>query len=136
MHRPLVRMVMSHTTHYQLDTPEGIEEWKSNVPGDGLVYLGEDKQPFTIALMHQLRCLDIIRDELVRETDEDPSALARHCMNYIKQMIFCREDIQLERFWLPNKADHVFTDQVYECRDWQAVLEKMKENQREHLEWN
>jgi hypothetical protein len=136
--RPFVRMAASHTIRYQLDSPDGAAEWRSNVPGDGLVHLGAHRQPYTIALMHQLRCLDVVRAELVRGRDpatEEPSALARHCLNYIKQMVICRGDTQLEPFAHPNSVDPIVMDQVYECRDWDAVYREVKENQAEYARW-
>ena len=133
--RPFVRMAAQHSSHFQLDTPDGAAEWRSIVPGDGLVYLGEHKQPYTVSMMHQLRCLDIIREDMLRGRGEDPSALSKHCLNYIKQMVLCRGDTQLEPFQYPNHIDPINTDQVYECRDWSAVYDKVKESQADFARW-
>lgn len=136
--RPFVRLAGQHSSRFQLDTPDGAAEWRSIVPGDGLVHLGEDKQPYTISMMHQLRCLDIIREEMLvgrGEESTEPSALSRHCLNYIKQMVLCRGDIQLEPFQHPNHIDPINTDQVYECRDWTAVYDAVRKNQEEFGRW-
>ena len=138
--RPYVRMAASHTVRWQLDDDP---EWRANVPGDGdgVVYLGAQRQPYTLAMLHQLRCLDVVRGEVVRPRREGgadadgPSELARHCLNYIRQMVICRGDTQLEPFEHPNNIDPIFTDQVYECRDWDAVYRKVKENQEEYRRW-
>lgn len=65
--RPPVLLAGSHTHRFQLDTADGAAEWSAMVPGDGLVYLGEHNRSFTVSMFHQMRCLDVIREELVRE---------------------------------------------------------------------
>lgn len=105
------------------------------VPGDGLVYLGEHKRPFTVSMFHQMRCLDVIREELVRERvgDSDvPSPLTRHCLNYVRQMVLCRGDMHLEAFQYPNNKDPIDKEGLYECRDWEAVYDAARRNQAEY----
>ncbi|KIP04041.1 hypothetical protein PHLGIDRAFT_76611, partial [Phlebiopsis gigantea 11061_1 CR5-6] len=103
----------------------------------GLVYLGAHRRPFTLAAVHQLRCLDVLRAELVRglPADAEPSALARHCLNYVRQMVLCRGDTHLEPYQHPNHIDPIVTDKVYECRDWSVVFDKIRENQAEYARW-
>ncbi|KAF7792948.1 hypothetical protein EIP86_004051 [Pleurotus ostreatoroseus] len=127
--RPRVLLAGSHTNRFQLDTVDGVAEWAAMIPGDGLVYLGEHKRPFTISMFHQLRCLDIIRADLVRERSGDadlPSALTRHCLNYMRQIVLCRGDTYLESFQYPNNKDPIDKEALYECRDWEAVYDEVK----------
>ena len=129
--RPVVRQAAQHSTRYQI---EDAAEWSTVVPrGDGLVYLGEYRQPYTLGMVHQLRCLDVLRAELLR--GDEPSALTRHCLNYVKQMVLCRGDTHLEPYQHPNHIDPIVTDKVYECRDWSVVFNKVKENQAEYARW-
>lgn len=89
-------------------------------------------------MIHQLHCLDIIREEMFRERHEDstePSPLSRHCLNYVKQMVLCHGDVQLEPKQYPNGTEAAAIDQIYECRDWIAVYDKVKESQAEHAKW-
>ena len=126
----------SHTIRFELDTPDGVAEWGANVPGNGLAYLGESKHPFTVAMMHELRCLDIIRDTVVSDTStEESSTLARHCLNYVRQSIFCRADTHLESVQYPNTAHPVDIESVYECKDWGAVYDAVKQSQEEYAPW-
>jgi len=136
--RGAVLMAFSHSIRYDLDSPDGAAEWSSIVPGDGLIHLGEHKQPYSISMFHQLKCLDIMREDLVRERGQDsegPSELTRHCLNYLKQMVMCRGDIHLEAYLHPNHRDPIDMDGVYECQDWSAVNDEAKKNQAEFKLW-
>ncbi|KAI0077300.1 hypothetical protein K474DRAFT_1596295, partial [Panus rudis PR-1116 ss-1] len=143
--RPTVLMASDASRRYQFNTSDGIAEWKSLVPGDGVVYLGKEQRPFGVSMMHQLGCLDVLREEIVRpreesrlsgsENDGSNMALARHCLNYIKQMMLCRADSQLEPFWYNNNHGPVDLYGFYECKDWTAVHQAIKLNQGEHLRW-
>lgn len=89
-----VLMAFEDSVHYQINTEDGRAEWASLIPGNGLVYLGEQPgHPFSISMFHQLRCLNIIREDIVGAGRN--AALSRHCLNYLRQMIMCRSDAQL-----------------------------------------
>ncbi|KLO11090.1 hypothetical protein SCHPADRAFT_942344 [Schizopora paradoxa] len=100
-----VRMLVENTERYRIDTEEGTADWEKLIPQNGgIVYLpnaetGELEQ-YTISLFHELRCLDVIRRELVRPTRfESPTPnepLVKHCLNYVRQMVLCRSDLYLE----------------------------------------
>lgn len=119
-----------------MDTVDGAAEWASLAPGDGLVYLGEESVPYTISMMHQLRCMNIIRESILEDRSKPetavPSDLARHCLNYLKQMMLCRADNYMEVFQYDNSDGPIDLFQMYECRDWSVVHEAVKENQREY----
>ncbi|KAJ7119451.1 hypothetical protein C8R44DRAFT_624545, partial [Mycena epipterygia] len=128
-----VRMFIEDTVHFQM---EADAEWDSLSPGDGLVYIGDDHQPFTPSMFHQLRCLNIIRravidleasgtNETVQLTD-----LGHHCVNYLRQMVLCRGDLALDRV-LGKPYPNIFPD-TYQCRNWSAVYREVEKNQRMH----
>ncbi|KAI0738164.1 hypothetical protein C8Q80DRAFT_261631 [Daedaleopsis nitida] len=109
--------------------------WRSLVPGDGLVYLGPHREPFMVSMFHQLRCLDVMRDQLTKplaERDEQP---ARHCMNYIREMILCRGDTNLDPYQYPSNIHPVEPHPVRRCLDWNAVYSAVEENQQEFAAW-
>jgi len=128
--RHRVRIGFENSNRYQLDTEQGAREWAELVPGgDGMVYLGEHKRPFGISVFHQLRCLDILRSETVTPRENPPSELARHCLNYIKQMMLCRGDVHLESFNYASNIDPIDQTGDWECRDWDVVYQEAKRNQ-------
>ncbi|TFK18157.1 hypothetical protein FA15DRAFT_675514 [Coprinopsis marcescibilis] len=128
-------MTFDNPKHFQLDEEDGGAEWAAIVPGgDGIVYLGPEKHPYTISLFHQLRCLDIIRQETIkdRQPDEGPSDLGRHCLNYIRQMVTCRGDLEIESFQFASHKNPIDQRGVYECKDWEAVYHEVEKNQAEY----
>lgn len=121
-----------NSNRYHLSSPEGVAEWSSLVPPDGgVIYLGEKGEPFTVSMIHQLHCLNIVRDHLVREDRVETAPLARHCLNYIRQVVMCRADMQLEPF-RSSKHDKGPVDLtgIYQCRDWEAVYNEIEGNQK------
>ncbi|KAI0078577.1 hypothetical protein K474DRAFT_1660155, partial [Panus rudis PR-1116 ss-1] len=140
--RATVIMASDSTKRYHINTTDGIAQWKSLLPGgNGLVYLGPERRPFTISMMHSLRCLDIVREEMVRDRSTNPgpgenTELARHCLNYLKQMVLCRGDSQIEPFWYNTHTGPLDLWGMYECKDWGAVWNAVKENQAEYERWS
>lgn len=109
-------------------------EWAALVPGDGLVHLsdGEHEEPFMVSMLHQLRCLDVMRDQLTKPRAERTEQPARHCMNYIRQMILCRGDTHLDPYQYPSNIHPVESNPIRRCMDWRAVYDAVEQNQREH----
>ncbi|KAH8078059.1 hypothetical protein BXZ70DRAFT_901988 [Cristinia sonorae] len=135
---PHVILASDASSRYHMDTVDGAAEWGSLVPGDGIIHLGENRTPYTISMAHQLRCMDILRQSVLEDRSRPetakPGDLARHCLNYLKQMMLCRGDTYLEAFQYDNNDVPIDLFSMYECRDWSAVYEAMKENQREYAE--
>ncbi len=114
-------------TRYTIFSPL---EWQPLFPGGGIVHLGPEREPFTVAMMHQLRCLDVVRDQLSRskrERDEEPT---RHCLNYLRQSLQCRGDLQLDAYQYAHKVNPLHPHAVRRCKDWRVVYDKVTENQR------
>ncbi|KAK0241471.1 hypothetical protein EDD85DRAFT_948560 [Armillaria nabsnona] len=132
-----VLMAFEESIHYGIHGPVAKAEWDSLVPGDGLIYLGEEdsERPFMISMFHELRCLGIIRDGLLtrwKDVDnplpsEETPAVIRHCLNYLRQVITCRCDIVVESLMgMPSTG---FPD-LYICKDWSAVYDEAVKNQQ------
>ncbi|TFK35071.1 hypothetical protein BDQ12DRAFT_688754 [Crucibulum laeve] len=126
---PLVLMDFQNTVNYQLNGSVADAQWEAMMPqNDGLIYLGPEKQPFMLSVFHQLRCLDIMRRAYTDGAaggDSHKSPLARHCLNYIRQMVYCRGDLRLERVVDPNGPHAVQVRDPQTCRDWRAVYSKL-----------
>ncbi|CAL1715779.1 unnamed protein product [Somion occarium] len=107
-------MASDASNRYQFNTTDGKAEWASLVPGDGVVHL------------------EIVRDRSTPGPGEY-TELARHCLNYIKQMMLCRADAYLEPFWYDNHNGPIDLYSFYECKDWGAVYGEIKKNQEEYI---
>ena len=139
---PIAHLPMENTVHYDLGTDLGILEWNNaTLPGpnyDGVVWLtmkGGERKPFTFALFHQLRCLNIIRETLMAHPDQPhtkPNRIAVHCMNYIRQMVLCRADLALESGRHPLGPNTVVSDVTHVCRDWSVIWDEAEGNDSYH----
>ncbi|KAF9038915.1 hypothetical protein BDZ89DRAFT_390924 [Hymenopellis radicata] len=118
-----VYMSVENSGHYSFNDSLSDIEWEALAPRDGILCF--NKKRFTISYFHQLRCLNIIRKGIVAFRDptqrQSPSRLVRHCMNYLRQMVLCRADIDLE-----SVRDHVgphvaVSETTHVCQDWSAV---------------
>ncbi len=100
-----VRTHFENSAHYQISGDE--EEWDRLIPGDGTVRIGppsRDTQEYTLSIYHQLRCLNLIRKNIIevehRQLHEpDFNAImssTQHCINYLRKMVLCRSDLDLE----------------------------------------
>lgn len=135
-------MPMENTVHYDLGTDLGILEWNNaTLPGpnhDGIVWLtveGGERKPFTFSLFHQLRCLNIVRESLMARRHPpytEPSRLATHCMNYLRQMVLCRADLTLESARHPLGPNTVVSDVTHVCRDWSVIWDEVEGNESYH----
>ncbi|KZT01794.1 uncharacterized protein LAESUDRAFT_663177 [Laetiporus sulphureus 93-53] len=136
-----VGLTRSHSIHYNLTSTVGLAEWNASLPSGGaIVHLGPDHRPFTVSILHQLRCLDIIRASLVDlYADDAPdatfgnAALAKHCMHYLRQMVLCRADTRLESVRAPKGKGLTVWEVTHECLDWTAVFDAAEENWRLYM---
>ncbi|KAL0961076.1 hypothetical protein HGRIS_006059 [Hohenbuehelia grisea] len=86
-------------------------------------------------MFHQLRCLDILRKAIVTvdaqaQFPARDMELSQHCVNYLRQMVLCRTDMEREVV-IGKDAPESFPS-LYECRDWTVVYKAVENNQREH----
>ncbi|KZT21746.1 hypothetical protein NEOLEDRAFT_1138941 [Neolentinus lepideus HHB14362 ss-1] len=134
--KKMVGMRISNTVHYSLDTAEAAEEFSKLLPSGGhLIHLDPDKanrepENHTVTLFHQLRCLDIIRQEYIgQEENSTPSTMTHHCMNYLRQTIMCHPNLRLESVRFPTGPKST-TTQIYDavCDDWREVYVAAENN--------
>ncbi|KAI0354408.1 hypothetical protein OH77DRAFT_1405001 [Trametes cingulata] len=130
--RKEVLLEIDSWTRYHLDSAQ---QWAPLFPGGGVIHLGPQRTPHTVSMMHQLRCLDLVRDQLTRPKSERSEEPTRHCMNYLRQMLFCRGDLQLDSYQYAHQVNAVHPHAIRRCKDWRAVYTKVEENQREHDAW-
>lgn len=114
--------------------PVGAALWATQVPDNGTIYLGELKNPFSIAMFHEIRCVSHLREETLlgrqmrlENKSYTPSRLTSHCLNYLRQMALCRADIDLEPVSILPPTVHEYE---YRCNNWTAVYEVVEQNQR------
>lgn len=125
-------MLIENTKRYQLDTEEGGQDWESLVPEDGgIVYVRNqdtgELETYTISMFHELRCLNVIRLELIRpsrfELPPPNELLVTHCLNYVRQRILCRSDLYLENVKDSVGPHDVDITHVRTCEDWSKVYD-------------
>lgn len=133
---PPIRMNIEPTKHYQLSGHNADEEWAALAPNNGIIHLGPHRRPYSVSLFHQLRCLDIIRRDIIVVDSEDAtsSKLSRHCLNYMRQMVLCRADLALDPVLGRGLEARVRPD-TNQCVDWRRVYEELEKNQREYAQW-
>ncbi|KAJ7178752.1 hypothetical protein C8R43DRAFT_470854 [Mycena crocata] len=60
-----VLMPVEDTVRYMIESPDSKREWDAMIPGNGIIRLGEQRRPFSISMFHQLRCISILRKEMM-----------------------------------------------------------------------
>lgn len=85
--------------------------------------------------MHQLRCLDVVRDQLTRPKNQRDIEPTRHCMNYLRQMIVCRGDLQFDPMQYASQINALEAHAIRRCKDWGAVYGAVWKNQEEYKNW-
>lgn len=107
-------------------------KWASIVPPKrGFVRLGQSGTPFSIALYHQLHCVNGIRfayvaarDGLFKRPEDRKAAFdhVNHCFDVLRQSILCKADTTK----IPvNSQNQTITRS---CRDWTQVRDFVDEN--------
>ncbi|KAH9945104.1 uncharacterized protein BXZ73DRAFT_73308 [Epithele typhae] len=161
---PAVRLPHEDSVHYSAalaDAPDrGAAAWAALLPrGGATVRLGPAGRPFTLGMFHQLRCLDVLRAQLVAvhdsyapgtneswrrapggEGEERVDGLtgreremAGHCLNYLRQSVMCRGDSRLEHLRSNTDAQTTVSDVTHECRDWTAVYDAAEANYADYV---
>ncbi|KAK0466161.1 uncharacterized protein EV420DRAFT_1636759 [Desarmillaria tabescens] len=138
---PLVLMDVEDTVNYQLNsTDHNNAQWSALAPGEGIVYLDPDHTPYLPSFFHQLRCLDILRSAYTAQEvdmgkqDVREATVARHCLNYLRQVLFCRSDLNLESVVSIEHGHHaVGRRRTQTCQDWRVVYKELERNQGHDL---
>ncbi|TBU28733.1 hypothetical protein BD311DRAFT_314669 [Dichomitus squalens] len=130
---PQKAMYFEPTVHYKTNSSEADAEWAALVPGGGIVRIGPQGDLYLVSMFHQLRCLDIIRQSYNRReglTPQGPSAVAMHCLHYLRQTGLCRRDTRLEPV-IDTEGPHAVQPWgTMTCKDWTAVYDAYARNQR------
>jgi hypothetical protein len=88
-------MQIGDTTRYGIDNPN---DWAKLLPAHGHL-VNIDGKSYTVAMFHQLKCLDIVRHDYAAK--KGPTDLSRHCLNYLRQTLLCHSDTRLESIRSP-----------------------------------
>lgn len=86
-------MAFENTARYGLTDAD---DWAALLPSGGHVirtWTDAHDDTHTVALFHQLKCLDIIRQEYL---GAQLKPLGKHCLNYLRQSVLCLADTRLE----------------------------------------
>jgi len=134
-----VYMAFEDTIHYGIHAPNSDAEWSLLAPEEGLIYLDDGDQVYSISMLHELRCLNIIRQGIAQKIDGNvtiSTPLVRHCLNYVRQMIFCRSNTMLNGFVQGSDSDQPHTLLgINRCNDWTEIYKEVEKNQEEHRRW-
>lgn len=122
-----VLLIVDSWKRYPLDAAE---PWAPLFPNGGVVHLGPHNATYTVGMMHQLRCLDAIRTQLARPRAEREDQPTRHCLNYLRQVLMCRDEgLKLDAFQYAHKVMSLSQHMIRRCKDWRPVYEKVWEVQ-------
>ncbi|KAJ3993566.1 hypothetical protein F5050DRAFT_1780822 [Lentinula boryana] len=109
------------------------KKWASIVPPKGgFIRLGPVGAPFSIALYHQLHCVNGIRfayvaarDGLFKHAKEREAAFqhVNHCFDVLRQSLLCKADTTL----IPLGPEKQHTRR---CRDWTQIRAFVDDNHR------
>lgn len=79
---------------------------------------------YTVALFHQLKCLEVIQEAYVNEGSHIGSQMVQHCMNYLRETSLCHMDMRTEtqgRTLTNNGFDQL-------CYDWEVIYTEAEKN--------
>ncbi|PPR02204.1 hypothetical protein CVT24_011420 [Panaeolus cyanescens] len=132
---PVALLISGSTAHYQLNDSDSDAEWGALVPSGGhVVHIDDDlgrPKAYTVTLFHQLKCLNIIRQEYVQPYPHPPvTQLTQHCLNYLHQSLLCNINTQIES----SKNERGTAARSYPtlCKDWTKVYHEAERNQRQY----
>ncbi|KAH8820924.1 hypothetical protein F5884DRAFT_66995 [Xylogone sp. PMI_703] len=153
---PTVEVEFEFPTLYGDDGVLGDQLWKEMMPiGAGFVRVpnprqydmpqskpllgdSEDAEIYSVSMTHQLHCLAVLRDVIVKYSRGDKSRFAGggheyHCLDYIRQSILCAGDTTLDYANAPDETGRSSggfsgAGSKHECRDWNVIRELLIEN--------
>ncbi|TFK53457.1 hypothetical protein OE88DRAFT_1733379 [Heliocybe sulcata] len=120
-----------NSTHYGISSEEDEHDWASVFPdGNGFVRMGHDKRLFALSAYHEMHCMQSVRRAIFQEGHGDGHV--QHCLNYLRQMILCRTDVQLE----PVVEDGtVAWGRERTCRSREELYGWLSKNMAEYRAW-
>jgi hypothetical protein len=133
----LVAISISDTTRYDL-SDDGSVDYASLMPTGGhTVHVSTSDSPipqtFTVALFHQLKCLEIYHREYLKPLPRQVTPELRGCLDYLRQSLLCHADTRLESV----KNREIQASKQYDtiCRDWTKVYEAAERNYNDYQSW-
>ncbi|KAJ7127869.1 hypothetical protein C8R44DRAFT_100121 [Mycena epipterygia] len=128
--RPAAMVFEAPDSQYPLDDDR---IWASIVPPKrGFLRLGPDGTPFSLALYHQLHCVNGIRFAYVASRDglfktekmrAESFGHVNHCFDVLRQSLMCKADTTLVPVGASNE-----TSVTRRCRDWTQVRDFVGSN--------
>jgi len=135
-------MWIDNSVRYQISEPNSAGEWERLVPVSGTTIScptdsessdrgnlgtgGGGGGTYTVSLFHQLRCLEIIRNDYAAQ---ETSQMSQHCLNYLRQILLCFADTRLEVIRSDRPPNVVSFGSDYNCRDWSKIYASASHNQ-------
>lgn len=117
--------IIPSSVHYALGAPA----WHALLPRGGHVVhtsdiSGDAPRTYTVALFHQLRCLEVLHDAYIDEGRHRTDDRVQHCMHYLRETLLCQMDMRNE----PQGA--VYTNNGFDtlCYDWEAIFTEAERN--------
>lgn len=122
--------IIPASPHYEL----GSDSWSKIIPTGGhTVHLSNPDgsvSTHTVAMFHQIRCIDILHQAYYNEGSHRTDLLTQHCMNYLRETFLCHMDMRNE----PQGS--TFTHNGFEslCYDWEGIYAEAERNQAAYSE--
>jgi len=133
----LVAMTISDTSRYDI-SDDGQADYAALMPKGGHnVHISREgaskPRPYTVALFHQLKCLEIYHREYLKPPPRQVTRELQGCMNYLRQAILCHANSRLESV----KNEAIQAEKRYDtvCRDWTKVYEAAERNFEDYTAW-
>ncbi|TCD64209.1 hypothetical protein EIP91_004443 [Steccherinum ochraceum] len=116
--------IIPASVHFDMGTPA----WDNLLPSGGhTIHLDEPDgsvSTHTVAMFHQLRCIEILHRAYFNEGSHRTDELPQHCLNYLRETFSCHMDMRLE----PQGSS--FTHNGFEslCYDWDGLFDEAERN--------
>lgn len=116
--------IIPASVHFDMGTPA----WDNLLPSGGhTIHLDEPDgsvSTHTVAMFHQLRCIEILHRAYYNEGSHHTEELPQHCLNYLRETFSCHMDMRLE----PQGSS--FTHNGFEslCYDWDGLFDEAERN--------
>jgi len=115
-----VAIYIDDTVHYQVSGEQASVQWQSLLPATGHLVHDNNHLPQTVAMFHQLECLDNLRKAFF---GKNVTAETRKCFNYLQQSVLCHSDRRLESIRWVGKANVISVAGYWKCRNWEALYQ-------------
>ena len=97
-------------------------------------FLDENKHTSSIPFFHQLHCVWIFRQILLRRPVPRKIHHAQHCANLLRQWALCAADLTLEPGDFTQRDFEIERlGAVHVCQDWAQIQEEVDENWQDWL---